>query len=99
MKLREQYRHRPDTQVAILESLADRKEGEGMTVFELRSQVGVDIDELEDSLSALKADDLISATSQGDRTLITVDERVLTEENSENGDRDIFDRIIDRFGR
>jgi DNA-binding transcriptional ArsR family regulator len=97
MKLRREYRHRDESQVAILESLADRQD-EGMTVFELRSRVGVDIDELEQALSALQADGLISATEQGDRTLITVDERVLTEEEGGNGERDFFERVIDRFG-
>ena len=96
MKLRREYRRREDTQVAILEALVDRY-GEGMTVFELRTHVGADIDELEAALADLKEDDLISANEVNDRTLLTVDESVVRE-NGEEEDDDIFQRILDRLG-
>ena len=46
MRAKREYRDRDETEVAVLDALADRKD-EGMTVFELRSRVDVDIDELE----------------------------------------------------
>lgn len=76
MKAKPEYRDREDTQVAVLDALADR-EAEGMTVFELRSVVDVDIDRLEAALSDLKADDLIEATNDGGRTVIVPDESVV----------------------
>ncbi|MFW6384798.1 MAG: DUF6432 family protein [Halodesulfurarchaeum sp.] len=96
MKLRREYRGRATTEVAVLEALADRYE-EGMTVFELRSRVGADIDELERALSDLQEDGLITATVQGDRTLITVEERLLEEETEGTDERDAVDRILDRL--
>ena len=76
MQARREFRNRDDVQVAVLDALVDRH-GEGMTVFELRSHVDADIDEIEDALSALKSDGLIAAEDDDGRTLITVDERVL----------------------
>lgn len=97
MKVRRQYRRRDDTEVAVLEALADRYD-DGMTVFELRSVVGVDIDELEMAISNLKESNLISAESVNGRTLITVDESVIEEETAETGQEDFIDRILDRLG-
>jgi len=74
---------RDEVEVAVLEALADRRE-EGMTVFELRSRVDVDIDTLEDALAALKADDLIEATNDGQRTVILPDESVVDTETGED---------------
>jgi predicted transcriptional regulator len=76
MKAKPEFRDRADTQVAVLDALADR-EAEGMTVFELRSVVDVDIDRLEAALSDLKEDDLIEATNDGGRTVIVPDESVV----------------------
>lgn len=97
MKVRRRYRRRDDTEVAVLEALADRY-GEGMTVFELRSEVGADIDELETAISGLKEADLIAAEESNGRTLITVDEDVVEQESPEAEDADIIDRILDRLG-
>lgn len=97
MQVRREYRRRDDTQVAVLDALADRY-GEGMTVFELRSEVGVDIDELEVALSSLKDAGLISAEEVNGRTLITVEESVVEEETLENENADIVDRILERLG-
>ena len=97
MKVRREHRRRDETQVAVLEALADRLE-DGMTVFELRSQVGADIDELESAIAGLKEADLISAEDVGNRTVITVDDSVVEEETPEDGDNDIFQRILDRLG-
>lgn len=69
MRAKPEYRNRDDVEVAVLDALADRRE-EGMTVFELRSRVAVDIDTLESALADLKDDGLIEATQEDNRTLI-----------------------------
>lgn len=73
MEAKPAHRDREDTQVAVLDALADRQR-EGMTVFELRSHVEVDIDRLETALAELKADGLIDVDKDGERTLILPDE-------------------------
>ncbi|MEF8883229.1 MAG: DUF6432 family protein, partial [Halapricum sp.] len=50
MQAKPEYRDRDDTEVAVLDALADRGE-DGMTVFELRSHVDLDIDDLESALA------------------------------------------------
>lgn len=97
MRVRPEYRRRDDTEVAVLEALADRYD-EGMTVFELRSGVGADIDELEQALSNLKEADLISAEDAGERTLITVESSVVESEAPEAENGDFFQRLLDRLG-
>ena len=82
MKAKPEFRDREETQVAVLDALADR-EAEGMTVFELRSVVDVDIDRLEAALADLKADGLIEATNEGGRTVIVPDESVVGEVDPE----------------
>lgn len=76
MKAKAEYRDRPETEVAVLDALADRAD-DGMTVLELRSRVDTDIDRLQQALEALKADDLIEVTSDSDRTLITPESGVV----------------------
>jgi len=76
MQAKPEYRDRDETEVAVLDALAERGE-DGMTVFELRSSVDVDIDHLESALSNLKADDLIEATDEGQQTLIVPDSDVV----------------------
>ncbi len=76
MRVKPAFRDRDATEVAVLDALADRAE-DGMTVFELRTHVDADIDTLEDALASLKADDLIDAENEGERTVIRPDERVL----------------------
>jgi len=76
MRAKSEFRDRDDTEVAVLDALADRRE-EGMTVFELRSQVEVDIDTLENALSDLKEDDLIEVTDDGERTVILPEDGVV----------------------
>ncbi len=83
MKAKPEYRDRDRTEVAVLDALADRHE-EGMTVFELRTRVDVDIDTLEDALGSLKDDDLIEATKEDQRTVILPDEKVITENDRED---------------
>ena len=76
MRAKPEFRDRDDTEVAVLDALADRRD-EGMTVFELRSQVDVDIDALEDALSDLKEDGLIEVTDEGKRTVILPEDGVV----------------------
>ncbi len=98
MRAKREYRGRADVEVAVLDALVDRAE-EGMTVFELRAAVDEDIDTLEEALSELKSDGLISVEKDGGRVVIMPDDRVVPEpgETPEN-DRSIVDQIRDRFG-
>jgi len=97
MKVRSEYRDRSDVEVAVLDALADRQD-EGMTVFELRSRVEADIDDLEDALAALKDDGLIDAKENGERTVILVDDRVIPDEPPTGQDRSIFEVVRDWLG-
>jgi hypothetical protein len=76
MQAKPEYRDRDETEVAVLDALADRSE-EGMTVFELRSHVDVGIDSLEGALGSLKDDDLITVDDAGERTVIVPEDHVI----------------------
>ncbi|WP_340098910.1 DUF6432 family protein [Salinibaculum salinum] len=76
MEAKPEYRDRDEAEVAVLDALADRAE-EGMTVFELRSHVDVDIDRLEDALADLKSDDLITVDDDENRTVIVPEDHVI----------------------
>lgn len=76
MRVKPAYRDRDETEVAVLDALADRRE-EGMTVFELRSRVDADIDRLEDALAELKADSLIEVNNESERTVIVPEDGVV----------------------
>lgn len=82
MRAKREYRERESTEVAILDALVNRSE-EGMTVFELRAAVSVEIDELEEALAALKADDLIVVEATTTDTLIKPEERVVPRADEE----------------
>lgn len=97
MKVRREYRRRDDTEVAVLEALADRYE-EGMTVFELRSEVGADIGELETAIANLKEEDLIAADEVQSRTHISVDDSVVETESTETEENGFLERLFDRLG-
>jgi len=86
MRAKPAHRDRAETEVAVLDALADRQ-SEGMTVLELRSHVDADIDRLEDALAELKADDLIYVDGNGERTVIVPDETVVgpVEDADKNG--------------
>ena len=95
MRAKPEFRDRDDTEVAVLDALADRRD-EGMTVFELRSQVDVDIDALEDALSDLKEDGLIEVTDEGERTVILPEDGVVGPVNP--GDEEsVVDWVRDRL--
>ena len=76
MRAKPAYRDRDETEVVVLDALADRH-NEGMTVFEIRSRADVTIDEIEDALAGLKQDDLITVEENGGRTVILPDEDVV----------------------
>ena len=97
MQAKREYRDRDETEVAVLDALVDRTNG-GMTVFELRSHVEAGIDDLEDALGSLKDDDLIAAEEDGDRTVITVDERVVPERDEPEDDASWLDGILRKLG-
>ncbi|PSP94239.1 MarR family transcriptional regulator [Halobacteriales archaeon QS_4_62_28] len=95
MRAKPEHRDRPDTEVAVLDALADRPE-DGMTIFELRSHVDADIDHLEDALSSLKTDTLIEVSSNGDRTVLTPEEHAVGQYDP--GDEEsVLDAIKRRF--
>ncbi|OLZ39638.1 hypothetical protein A6E15_00955 [Natrinema saccharevitans] len=88
MRAKREYRNRERTEVAVLDALVDRAE-DGMTVFELRAAVEVDIDELEDALATLKDDDLIVVDS-GSETVIKPADRVVPDEPADEDDDQSF---------
>lgn len=78
MQAKREFRDRDRTQVAVLDALVDRTE-DGMTVFELRTDVEVDIDKLETALAELKAADLITVENSEGPMRIYPDDRVVPE--------------------
>lgn len=96
MRAKPAYRDRDETEVSVLDALADRRD-EGLTVFELRSRVDVDIDRLEDALAELKQDDLIEVRNEDNRTVIVPDEDVVGPTNTDDDDESLIDAIRRRF--
>ncbi|MCD2201832.1 DUF6432 family protein [Halobacterium sp. KA-6] len=96
MHVKPEYRDRPETEVAVLDALVDRP-SEGMTLFELRSHVDASIDDLEDALGALKADDLIDAEETDGRTVFIADDRVFPD-GDEQTEPSILDELRRRIG-
>jgi len=97
MRAKREYRDRDETEVAVLDALADRRE-EGMTVFELRSRVDIDIDELETALADLKADGLIQVTDEDERTVILPEDHAIGQYDPDE-EQSLFDQIREWFGR
>jgi predicted transcriptional regulator len=98
MKARREFRDREDVEVAVLDALVDRG-GEGMTVFELRAAVDVDIDTLEDALADLKEDSLISVEADGTRTVVLPDDRVVPDPGEAPDDEGgLLDAVRERLG-
>ncbi|ELY68481.1 DUF6432 family protein [Natrinema versiforme] len=96
MRAKREYRNRERTEVAVLDALVDRVD-DGMTVFELRAAVEVDIDELEEALSTLKEDNLIVVDS-GSETVIKPAERVVPDEPAdEDGEQSIGEWLRERI--
>ena len=96
MRARREYRNRDGTEVAVLDALVDRRET-GMTVFELRSRVDVDIEELETALCNLRDDHLITLERGDGRSVIRPKERVIpTGEDAADSDS-VIGRLVDRL--
>ncbi|WP_440763346.1 DUF6432 family protein [Natronorubrum sp. DTA7] len=97
MRAKREYRDRESTEVAVLDALVDRT-ADGMTVFELRAAVEVDIDELETALSTLKEDGLITVESGTSETVIKPADRVVPETPADEDEaQTIGDWIRDRL--
>jgi predicted transcriptional regulator len=95
MRAKPEFRDRDETEVAVLDALADRRE-EGMTVFALRSRVDVDIDRLEAALADLKEDGLIEVTNDDERTVIVPEEGVVGPVDPDD-DESFIDQIRERL--
>lgn len=95
MRAKPEYRDRDDTEVAVLDVLAERDDN-GMTVLAIRAEVDADIDSLETALGNLKRDDLIQARRQNGRTVITVEDEVIGPDETDT-DEDFFEQIRRRF--
>ena len=96
MVAKREFRNRAEDEVAVLDALVERPE-DGMTVFELRAQAEVPIDELEIALGNLKADDLITVEKVGERTVILPAESVVPDATQEDEGPSITERIRDRL--
>lgn len=96
MKAKREYRDRKAVEVAVLDALVDRN-GEGMTVFEIRSRVDASIDEIETALGELKEDELISVSQDDTPVVIVVDERVIPDPGEEDEGPSLIDRIRERL--
>lgn len=91
-----QFRNRDETEVAVLEELIDHSE-DGMTVLELRAEIDANIDDIEQSLTALKRDNLINIEEPNradDEILIKPADRVIPAEDHDT-QHSILDTIRD----
>ena len=100
MKAKREYRNRDETELAVLDALVDAGE-DGLTVFELRSQADVGIDEIEEALPDLKEEGLIEVDRDDERMVIKPDEKVVPDPDRDEDDEfSLGDRVryvIDRF--
>ncbi len=98
MQAKREYRDRDDAEVAVLDALVDRTE-EGMTVFELRAGVEIDIDDLEAALADLKEAGLITVENEEEPMRIFPDERVVpNQETNDETTPSFVDRLRERLG-
>ena len=98
MAAKPEYRDRPDVEVALLDALVDRGD-EGMTVLELRAAVDADIDAVEEGLSALKADSLITVETD-ESVRVYAHDKVIPDPEAATDDpaESLVDAIRDRIG-
>lgn len=101
MQAKRAYRDRERTQVAVLDALVDRAE-EGMTVFELRTAVDVDIDidDIEAALAELKQAGLITVENEEGPMRIYPHDRVVPDPEADADEEtgSILEKIRDRIG-
>lgn len=96
MQAKSEYRKRDETEVAVLDVLADHN-SDGMTIFEIRTETDLDIDTLEDALANLKENSLIDVSTEDERTVINVKDHVIGPEDSDDDEPDIFDELRRRL--
>lgn len=96
MKAKREYRDRDDIDVSVLDALVDRQ-SDGMTVFELRSHVEAEIDDLEDALAGLKEDDLIVVEQSSSRTVIKPAEKVVPDPEDRGDDPSLYEELRRRL--
>lgn len=96
MRAKREFRDRPDTQVRILDALVDRRE-DGATVLELRSQVDTEIDGIEEALSELKAAGLIEVDARGERTVIRPAPEVIPDQEPDEREASLYEKIRRRL--
>lgn len=94
MRTKREFRDRGKTEVAVLDALVERSD-EGMTVFELRTRVDVDIDVLETVLSSLKDEGLITTERSGGQLVITPADCVIPDEEQQEYTQSLSERIRD----
>lgn len=97
MRLRQEHRDREETEVAVLQALADRHE-EGMTLFEMRSVVDTDIDGLERALSGLQESGLVAVEENGDRTVFVIGSSAIEAEDEPDVEESFFGWLKGRLG-
>ncbi|MDZ7745332.1 MAG: DUF6432 family protein [Halobacteriales archaeon] len=95
MQAKPAYRDREETELAVLDALVDRRD-EGLTIFEVRASVDAPIDDLEDALAALKADDLIRVTDADSETRIYPRDRVIPDEEALD-EQSLTDALREKF--
>lgn len=96
MRAKREYRRREAVDVAILDALVDRHV-DGMTVFELRTQVDEDIDDIEEALARLKSDGLIQVETGQNRTVIVPDDRVVPDPGAGDDEPSFFEELRRRL--
>jgi predicted transcriptional regulator len=96
MRAKPEYRDRDETEVTVLDVLAERDD-DGMTVLAIRAEVDADIDTLETALENLKDDALIEARRNNGRTVIAVEDHVIGPDSTDTDSDDFFDQIRRRF--
>jgi len=93
-----EYRDRPAVEVNVLDALVERAD-DGMTVLELRAVVDSDIDEIEQALSTLKDDGLISVDQTGGTVRIHPKDHVIaTDPTLDTDDQTFLDAVREKLG-
>ncbi|WP_330631084.1 DUF6432 family protein [Halocatena halophila] len=97
MRANEEYRNRDATEVSILDALVERS-AEGMTILELRTRVGVEIDVLETALASLNDDGLLETSRTDGQLLLRPADRVIPETATDDpGEPTLIERLRDRL--
>lgn len=95
MRPRPEYRNRDETEVAVLDVLAECN-GDGMTILAIRAEVDADIDTLEAALANLKADGLIGTTTEDGQIVIRVEHHAIAPADIESSEN-LLEELRQRF--